>query len=123
MDINSLIDKLNNNIEQFNELKCQYNEFIEFHNSNTSSSSCCFSNDDLEITEIQIINNVILNDKFENKIIGVYENIDSSSNCTSLVVVKNNSLIVVKAAVKNSVRISAKSVFLSVTLSLLNFFI
>ena len=124
MDINSLIDKLNNEINEFNNLKAQYNEFKEFYNSDRTYNSCAFSNDsELQIAEIQIVNNVIFDDKIENKIISIYENSNSAQNCTALVVTSNKSLIVVKTAVKSGIRISAKSIFASITLSLLNFFI
>lgn len=127
MDINSIIDRLNKELEKLNNIKNQNLNVDSFFTNNEHFNEN-FSTDDLATPQEENINNTC-NDssKDMSDISNVDENISSNiepdNETVSLVNLKERRLFVAQAMFKKSIRISLKSFLISISLSFLNLFI
>lgn len=125
MDINSIIDKLNNELEKLNNIKNgnnidtntfftndeKFNDDFSFDDTNIPNKTKDSANDDISI------NLGINSQSFE------YANIEPDDETTSLVTIKERRLLTAQNMFKKSVRVSLKSFLISISLSFLNLFI
>lgn len=125
MDINSIIDKLNNELEKLNNIKNgnnidtntfftndeKFNDDFSFDDTNIPNKTKDSANDDISI------NLGINSQSFE------YGNIEPDDETTSLVTIKERRLLTAQNMFKKSVRVSLKSFLISISLSFLNLFI
>ena len=118
MDINSIIDKLNNELDKLNNLKKQSIDTSSFFTSNESFNDD-FSFDDSELPEKPLDENINTSSNNSN----IYEDIEPDNETTSLVTVKERRLLAAQDMFKKSIRVSLKSFLISITLSFLNLFI
>ena len=122
MDINSIIDKLNNELDKLNNLKngssIDSNRFF----TNDENFNDDFSFDDTDIPD-KAKNPAISNVDINNQNVDEYTNIEPDNETTSLVTVKERRLLNAQIMFKKSIRVSLKSFLLSITLSFLNLFI
>lgn len=122
MDINSIIDKLNNELDKLNNLKNGNNIDTNSFFTNDENFNNDFSFDDTDIpdkSEHTAISNVNIN----NQNVDEYTNIEPDNETTSLVTIKERRLLNAQIMFKKSIRISLKSFLISISLSFLNLFI
>lgn len=119
MDINSIIDRLNNELDKLNNLKNENNIDTNTFFTNDENFNNDFSFDDTNVP-----------DKVENSINSdtniqtfEYSDIEPDDETTSLVTIKERRLLTAQNMFKKSVRISLKSFLISISLSFLNLFI
>lgn len=119
MNINSLIDKLNNELDKLNKLKETSSNINSFFTDNLNY------NDDFSLEDIEKeqINSNLETSNFNSENIDIYSEIKPNTEETSIVTVKDNPLVTAQNMFKKSIRISLKSFLISISLSFLNLFI
>ena len=123
MDINSIIDKLNTELEKFNNItngnSVDANIFFtddEKFNDDFSSDSSSLPDKVPEITntDFSLLNNANMQS---------YEDIENDNEPTSLVTVKERRLLAAQTIFQTSIRVSLKAFLISISISFLNLFI
>lgn len=122
MDINSIIDKLNNELDKLNNLKNGSSIDTNSFFTNDESFNDDFSFDDTDIPD-KAKNPAISNVDINNQNVDEYTNIEPDNETTSLVTIKERRLLNAQIMFKKSIRISLKSFLISISLSFLNLFI
>ena len=122
MDINSIIDKLNNELDKLNNLKNGNNIDTNSFFTNDENFNNDFSFDDTDIPD-KAKNPAISNVDINNQNVDEYTNIEPDNETTSLVTIKERRLLNAQIMFKKSIRISLKSFLISISLSFLNLFI
>lgn len=122
MDINSIIDKLNNELDKLNNLKNGNNIDTNSFFTNDENFNNDFSFDDTDIPD-KAKNPAISNVDINNQNVDEYTNIEPDNETTSLVTIKERHLLNAQIMFKKSIRISLKSFLISISLSFLNLFI
>lgn len=122
MDINSIIDKLNNELDKLNNLKNGSSIDTNSFFTNDENFNDDFSFDDTDIPD-KAKNPAISNVDINNQNVDEYTNIEPDNETTSLVTIKERRLLNAQIMFKKSIRVSLKSFLLSITLSFLNLFI
>lgn len=119
MNINSLIDKLNNELDKLNKLKETSSNVNNFFTDNLNY------NDDFLLEDInkEDNNENLETDNSRSENINIYPEIEPNTEETSLVTVKESPLITAQNMFKKSIRVSLKSFLISLSLSFLNLFI
>ena len=124
MDINSIIDKLNNELEKLNRIKSDSVDTNSFFTDNETFNDD-FSFDDTivpKVIENASISNI--SDNIDNlNETDNYETIEPDNETLSLVTLKERRLLAAQNMFKKSIRVSLKSFLISITLSFLNLFI
>ena len=122
MDINSIIDRLNNELDKLNKIKSEKFDTNSFFTNNENFNDD-FSFDDSELpNNAQEIthNDINLSDNIN---INSYEDIEPDNKTKSLVTVKEHRLLTAQTMFKKSIRVSLKSFLISISISFLNLFI
>ena len=116
MDINSIIDKLNNELDKLNNIKSGNNVDTNSFFTNDEHFNDDFSFDDTVIPEkgTDINKNLNFSD---------YPNITPDDETVSLVKTKEHYLLNIQNIFKKSIRVSLKSFLISISISFLNLFI
>lgn len=122
MDINSIIDKLNNELDKLNNLKNGSSIDTNSFFTNDENFNDDFSFDDTDIPD-KAKNPAISNVDINNQNVDEYTNIEPDNETTSLVTIKERRLLNAQIMFKKSIRISLKSFLISISLSFLNLFI
>ena len=122
MDINSIIDKLNNELDKLNNLKNGNNIDNNSFFTNDENFNNDFSFDDTDIPD-KAKNPASSNVDINNQNVDEYTNIEPDNETTSLVTIKERRLLNAQIMFKKSIRISLKSFLISISLSFLNLFI
>ena len=122
MDINSIIDKLNNELDKLNNLKNGSSIDTNSFFTNDENFNDDFSFDDIDIPD-KAKNPASSNVDINNQNVDEYTNIEPDNETTSLVTIKERRLLNAQIMFKKSIRVSLKSFLLSITLSFLNLFI
>ena len=122
MDINSIIDKLNNELDKLNNLKNGSSIDTNSFFTNDENFNDDFSFDDTDIPD-KAKNPAISNVDINNQNVDEYTNIEPDNETTSLVTIKERHLLNAQIMFKKSIRISLKSFLISISLSFLNLFI
>ncbi len=125
MDINSIIDRLNNELDKLNNLKNRNNIDTNSFFTDDKNFNDDFSFDDTDISndvENTVINNINADSSVDNKAFE-YTNIEPDNETTSLVTIKERRLLTAQNMFKKSIRVSLKSFLISISLSFLNLFI
>ena len=124
MDINSIIDRLNNELDKLNKIKSEKIDTNSFFTDNENFNDD-FSFDDSELPdkaqENANINNLNVSDDTSKAY--TYEDIEPDNETLSLVTVKEHRLLVAQTMFKKSIRVSLKSFLISISISFLNLFI
>ena len=122
MNINSLIDKLNNELDKLNKLKETSSNVNNFFTDNLNYNDD-FLLEDIENENIdETLETANLNLENINNI-DIYNGIKPNTEETSLVTVKESPLATAQNMFKKSIRVSLKSFLISLSLSFLNLFI
>ena len=122
MDINSIIDKLNNELDKLNNLKNGSSIDTNSFFTNDENFNDDFSFDDTDIPD-KAKNPASSNVDINNQNVDEYTNIEPDNETTSLVTIKERRLLNAQIMFKKSIRISLKSFLISISLSFLNLFI
>ena len=125
MDINSIIDRLNNELEKLNNIKNGNTIDTDSFFTSDENFNTDFSFDDTDIpdkakdsvSKNSDINSDINKQEFE------YTDIEPDNETTSLMTVKERHLLNAQIMFKKSIRVSLKSFLISISLSFLNLFI
>ena len=116
MDINSIIDKLNNELDKLNNIKSGNTVDTNSFFTDNQNYNDDFSFDDTAIPkeEKDLNDNLNLSD---------YSDIPPDDETVSLVKIKEHHLLSIQNIFKKSIRVSLKSFLISISLSFLNLFI
>lgn len=125
MDINSIIDKLSNELDKLNNVKNQNIDTNSFFTDNEHFNDD-FSFDDTKLPEKALKNSSFstpssASDTIKSK--STYEDIEPDNETISLVTIKEQRLLTIQNMFKKSIRVSLKSFLISISLSFLNLFI
>ena len=125
MDINSIVDKLNNQLDKLNNIKngnsINTNDFFTTNqnfNDELSLDDLTESSQDADISSDNS-DNIAPIDENTN----AFSNIEPDDETLSLVTLKERRLLTAQTMFKKSIKVSLKSFLISISISFLNLFI